>query len=458
MMRIVSKPLPAPIPILARPIAILAGRIAAVVLGCLLLTPDAWGDDWPQWMGPKRDNVWREDGILDRFPEGGPKVMWRAQIAGGYAGPAVSGGRVFVTDYVVGQGDSKDPNFDRKASSGTERVLCLDAASGEIRWKHEYPVTYTISYPAGPRCTPTVDGDRVYTLGAEGNLFCFNAEDGKVVWSRDLKADYRTKAAMWGYAGHPLIDGNRLICVVGKDVAHAAAFDKLTGAEIWSSGSAREQGYSPPTIIEAAGVRQLLLTRPDGIDGVDPETGKRYWTAPYTADYGSIIMAPVRSGDYLYIGGFRSRNLLLKLRSDKPDVEVVWQDKQKHGLSAVNVQPFHADGHLYGFHENGEMRCVAIPSGEIRWQGGGPLPGRPQDSATAFIVRHGDRYWLFTEAGDLVIASLSPEGYSEIDRSHLIAPTGTAYGREIVWSAPAYADRSVFIRNDKEIIRVSLAK
>ena len=416
-----------------------------------------FADEWPQWMGPRRDNVWREDGLLDSFPAEGPKVLWRTALAGGYAGPAVAAGRVFVTDYVT-DADVKVANFERKTSSGTERVLCLDEATGKQLWKHEYPVTYTIAYPAGPRCTPTVDGDRVYTLGAEGNLCCLETADGKVIWSRDLKADYATKAALWGWASHPLIDGDRLVCVVGTDVAHAVAFDKLTGKELWRAGKAPEQGYSPPTIIEVGGRRQLVFMKPDGIYAVEPETGRPIWESPYNADNGSIIMAPVQVGDYLYVGGFQEKNLLLKLAADGSGVEVVWRNKPKHGISAVNVQPFAADGHIYGFHEKGDLRAIAIPDGNVVWKGGGPLGERPQGSGTAFIVRQADRYWMFTEAGDLVIAKMSPEGYSETARAHLLEPTNTAFGRNVVWCGPAYADRSVFVRNDKEIIRVSLAR
>src|SRR5690349_12869379 len=106
-------------------------------------------DDWPQWMGPKRDNVWRENGLLDKFPAGGPRVVWRVPVAGGYAGPAVVGDKVYVCDYVT-DADVKIDNFDRKEFTGTERVLCLDEATGKERWHHDYPVKYTISYPAGP--------------------------------------------------------------------------------------------------------------------------------------------------------------------------------------------------------------------------------------------------------------------------------------------------------------------
>ena len=414
-------------------------------------------DDWPQWMGPGRDNVWREEGVVERFPEGGPQVIWRTPIAGGYAGAAVAGGRVFVTDYVT-DADRKQSNFERNTSTGTERVLCLDETTGRVLWKHEYPVTYTISYPSGPRCTPTVDGDRVYTLGAEGDLVCLAVADGTVIWRRDFKRDYATKAALWGYASHPLVDGDRLVCVVGTDVAHAVAFDKRTGEEVWRAGKAPEQGYSPPAVIEHAGVRQIVFMKPDGIYAVEPETGKLIWEAAYGADNGSIIMAPVKFGDYLYVGGFQEKNLLLEFAADGRSVEIVWRNKAKNGISAVNVQPFLADGLLWGYHEKGELRGVEIPSGEIVWRGTGPLAARPVGSGTAFVVRQGERFWMFAETGDLAIAKLSRAGYEELDRAHLLEPTNAAFGREVVWCPPAYASRSIVVRNDKEIIRVSLAE
>jgi outer membrane protein assembly factor BamB len=436
-------------PIHHLPIALLAISAA--------LPAAARADDWPQWMGPRRDNVWREEGVVAALPAAGPQVMWRTPVAGGYAGAAVAGGRVFVADYVT-DADVKVANFERKTSTGTERVLCLDEATGRVLWKHEYPVTYTIAYPAGPRCTPTVHGDRVYTLGAEGDLVCLDTATGRVVWARDLKQDYATKAALWGWASHPLVDGDRLVCVVGTAVAHAAAFDLATGREVWRTGKAPEQGYVPPSIIEAAGVRQLVLAKPDGVYAVEPETGTILWETPYDGDNGSIIMTPVRVGEHLYIGGYQGKNLLLKLRGDVPGVEVVWRNRPKQGISAVNVQPFVADGLVYGFHESGELRAMRVPEGDFAWRGGGPLGGRPQGSGTAFITRHGDRYFLFTETGDLVIARLTPAGYEEVSRTHLIEPTNVAFGRPVVWCPPAYANKSIVVRNDAEVIRVSLAE
>ena len=149
--------------------------------------------DWPQWMGPNRDGVWPETGILEKFPEGGPKVLWRtARSPAGYSGPAVADGKVYVTDRVLAKGamNPADP-FDSKTEvKSTERVLCLDAKTGKEIWKHEYDCPYQISYPAGPRCTPTVHGGKVYALGAMGDLFCLDAKTGKPIWSKNFPKDY----------------------------------------------------------------------------------------------------------------------------------------------------------------------------------------------------------------------------------------------------------------------------
>ncbi|MEZ6126906.1 MAG: PQQ-binding-like beta-propeller repeat protein [Planctomycetaceae bacterium] len=413
-------------------------------------------DDWPQWMGPQRDNVWRETGILSKFPEGGPKVLWRTPLAGGYSGAAVADGKLFITDYVTSD-DVKVGNFERKEFTGTERVVCLNEKSGEVLWKHEYPVKYTISYPSGPRCTPNIDGNRVYTLGAEGHLFCFDVASGKIIWQKDLKAEYGTKAALWGYSAHPLIDGDRLLTLAGGPGSHIVALDKHSGKEIWKSSTSPEQGYSPPTIIQHGGVRQLILLKPDAVSSINPNDGTEYWSVPYQATNGSIIMSPVMSGDLLYAAGYSSKSLLLKLTSDKPGATEVWRDK-KDVISPVNVQPFVVGDVIYGFDQKGVMRALQLPSGEKLWETTDVIGKRPAGSETAFLVKHEDHFWMFTETGDLVIAKLSPEGYSEIDRAHVIEPSNLAFGRDVVWSMPAFANRHAYIRNDSEIICVDLSQ
>jgi outer membrane protein assembly factor BamB len=433
------------------------GFVFALVASTLLVPAPASGDDWPQWMGPRRDNVWRESGILEKFPAGGPKIVWRSPVAGGYSGPAVAGGKVYITDYVTQQ-NVKVENFERNAFTGVERVLCLDEATGKPLWKKEYPVEYAISYPAGPRTTPTVHEGKVYTLGAEGDLYCFDAKTGSAVWSKNLPKEYGAKTPLWGYAAHPLIDGEKLITLAGGDGSHVVALDKNTGKELWRALSAPEQGYSPPLLIQAGGARQLILLRPGAISSVDPETGKEYWSVPYEATNGAVIMTPAHVGDFLYAGGFSNKNLLLRLASNRPAVEEVYRDEPKSGVAPINVQPFAEGNVLYGFDQSGWMYAVELESGKRLWQSTAPIgSGRPANSGTAFIVRQGDRYWMFNELGELLIARLTPEGFEELDRAKVIEPSNTAFGREVVWSAPAFANRRAYLRNGQECICVDLS-
>ena len=441
-----------------------ARRVTLSCLFCLAgllysLSGIASADDWPQWMGPQRDNVWRETGIVTRFPDNGPPILWRSKLAGGYSGPAVADGRVYITDYVTAD-NVQIPNFERKESTGIERVLCLNEADGELLWRHEYPVKYTVSYPSGPRCTPNVYKGKVYTLGAEGHLFCFDAETGKVIWSKVLTEEYNAKTPLWGYAAHPLIDGRKLITLAGGSGSHVVALDLETGDEIWRALTSPEQGYAPPTIIQSGGVRQLILLRPDAVTSVDPETGREYWSVPYEASNGSIIMSPVFNGELLYVGGFSNKNLLLRLDKTKPAASEVWRDRLKQAMAPINVQPFLSGEVLYGFDQAGPLYAMDLKTGERIWSSNEVLrTQRPLRTGTAMIVKQGDRgpYWLFTEKGELVIADLTPNGYRELDQALVIQPSNVAFGRDVVWSQPAFANRHAYIRNDKEIISVDLA-
>ncbi|WP_237729321.1 PQQ-binding-like beta-propeller repeat protein [Schlesneria paludicola] len=429
----------------------------------LLVLSVAWAstasaDDWPQWMGPHRDNVWRETGLLETLPAS-PKYLWRIPVAGGYSGPAVANGKVYVTDFMTNE-NVKTDNFDRKQATGTERILCLDETTGKELWSQKWPETYGISYPAGPRSTPLVHGDQVYVQGAEGFLACLKTQSGDYVWKKNLKDVYKTKSALWGYASQPLIDGKKLIVIAGGEGSHCVALNKDTGEEIWRTGTATEQGYSPPLLIEQAAVRQLILCSPDAIYSVDPETGKPLWSQAYQADNGSIIMTPIRSKNYLFAGGFNNRNILIEMATDKPEAKTLWRDQAKRGLSSINVQPFLMDGLIYGFDQAGDLRCFELPSGQALWSTPKPLGDRKVGSGTVFLVRAGetDRFWMFAETGDLILGQLSPKAFTELSRMHVLEPTNTAFGRDVVWCAPAFANRKMFVRNDREIVCVDLAK
>lgn len=427
---------------------------AIVVVSQFSFAPVGSAEDWPHWMGPTRNNQWEAKGIIEKFPAGGPKVLWRTPVEGGYSGPSVVGDRLFISDF-KSNGDVKVGNFERKSFEGVERVQGLDAKSGKVLWTYEYPVTYGISYPSGPRCTPTVDGKYVYALGAEGHLVCLSL-DGKPVWKKELTTEYKTKSALWGYASHPLIDGDRLICIVGGEGSHVVAFDKLTGKELWKSGTATEQGYTPPSIIEAAGVRQLIITSPMSVYALAPDTGKELWKTDYEATNGSIIMTPIQYKDYLLVAGYSNHNMLLQLSKDKPGVKKLAQDKAKHFLSPVNVQPFMIDDTLYGMDQGGDFMAIELPSGKRLWQSTDIIGDRSSGSETAFFVAHGNRHFIFNEKGELQIAKISKTGIEILDKAQLLEATNNAFGRPVVWAAPAFANGCVYLRNDKECICVDL--
>ncbi len=441
-----------------------------------LLTPLARGDDWPQWMGPNRDGVWAETGIVRVLPKAGPKRLWRVPVAPGYSGPAVADGRVFLTDRRLAK-DAKNPEdpFDTKQKiHSTERVLCLNAATGEHLWEFEYDCPYQISYPAGPRCTPTVSAGKVYALGAMGDLYCLDAKTGKVFWSKNFPKDYSAKVPVWGFCGHPLVYKDLVICTVGGEDAAAVAFDKNTGAEKWRALNARDLGYSPPTLIRAGGVDQVVVWHGHAINGLDPLTGKVYWSVGLEPLFGMAIMAPRQVGDRLFAAGIGGAGVVLKLDREKPAVSVVWQEAagknvahmKPRGLYPVNMTPhIEPDGTIYGVDQPGLLRAVELETGKRLWFTHRPVIGRtePEDfkgagSGTVFVVKNGDRYFLFAETGELVVAKLSPKEYEEVSRARLIEPTGAAFGRKVVWSHPAFADRCIFVRNDKELVCFSLAE
>ncbi|MEQ1850675.1 MAG: PQQ-binding-like beta-propeller repeat protein [Chthoniobacteraceae bacterium] len=437
-------------------------------LGVLAFTsvPDRAGaDDWPQWLGPQRDAVWRETGIVEKFPKGGPVVRWRVPIGGGYTGPAIADGRVFVMDRQLATGAANPGNaFARTQIPGTERVLCLNESDGAIRWKHEYDCPYSISYAGGPRATPLVSGGKVYTLGAEGHLFCLDAADGKVIWSHDFGKEYQVKTPTWGFAGHPLLDGGKLICLVGGEGSVAVAFDKDSGKELWRALTAREPGYCPPTILTAGGTRQLIIWHPESINSLDPETGSVHWSHPWAIRSGLSIATPRMAGDLLLFSSFYTSSRCFRLDPAKPQATLLWQgqrnsEKQTDTLHSLMSTPLIEDGYIYGVCSYGQLRCLKLETGERVWETfAATTDGSPVRWANAFLIKNGSRFFLANEKGDLIIARLTPKGYEEISRAHMLEPTNPDPRRPVVWSHPAFANRCVFMRNDREILCASLAK
>ncbi|MBN1419182.1 MAG: PQQ-like beta-propeller repeat protein [Planctomycetes bacterium] len=426
----------------------------SLALSCLLfpVRTGARADDWPQWGGPKRDCAWRETGVVERFGEGGIPIAWRAPIGPGYAGPAVAEGKVFVTD--------------RRKEEGTERVLCLDAATGKPLWTHAYPCPHKgVTYDYGPRATPTVSKGKVYTVGTMGYLRCLAVEDGHLVWHKEYARDFATRIPGWGVASAPLVDGKRLIANAGGKEGAIVALDKDTGDLLWRALPDQAMGYAPPVIIEAGGGRQLIAYLAEEVASLDPETGRVLWTQPFHCEQELSVVTPVFDGERLFISTPWRGALMMRLAKDRPAATVVWMEESEdgriegeRGLHALMATPFIRAGSIYGICHYGALRCLDAGTGAWRWSTYEPT-GRARWS-NAFLIPHlpgGDRVFLANEHGDLIIASLSPEGYREISRAHLIDPTREAGGRPVVWSHPAFARRCVFARNDREILCASLA-
>ena len=441
--------------------------LAVSILAFALLAQGVGAEDWPQWRGVDRDAVWRDTGLVERFADDGLVVKWRAPARGGFAGPAVAGGRVFVLDYQETPGS--------RTMDGRERLLVLDEETGGQLWTQEWPATYRnihFKFATGPRATPTVDGDRVYILGAAGMLSCFDTATGDLVWRIDTPAEYGVTVPVFGVSQAPLVEGDLLIVVLGGEPdAKIAAFDKATGEEVWRAlENTSETGYASPVVIDAGGARQLIVWHATAVTSLDPATGGVYWEQPFDSGGGLSITTPVRSGRYLVVSQFFNGAMMLALNSDRPAARVLWRGRnrgelpdQTDTLHAILSTPIVAGDYLYGVGSYGELRGIDATTGERLWQSDRM---NAQDRwATAYFVRNRDRWFVTNDSGELIIARFSPEGYEEIDRTHLLTPTTRTQGgasgrwgdRAVLWAHPAFANRHVVVRNDAEVVRLSLA-
>ena len=437
--------------------------LPATILASLLLaaTAPALADDWPEWRGEGRDGVWEEQGILQKFPHGGLNYTWKVPINEGYSGPAVSDGRVFVTDFLRSSG-----------IKGTERVVCLEEKTGKILWEHAWPVDYAGTQPqwaSGPRATPTVAGSTVFVMGAMGRLIALDTATGKVRWQHDLVKEYAAEVPAWGVTSAPLVAGDNLITLVGgEEGATVVAFHRETGREAWRSLSASgDPGYAPPQMIHAGGVKQVIIWHPSVLAALDPAGGKVLWQVPMETRMGMTVATPVINDHHILLTSFFDGTTLLQLDTEKPGAKILWTRKGKseqpadsQALHALITTPGLDRKFFYGIDSYGELRGLKTDNGDRVWASL-ELIGKQARWAAGLIVRHDDRYFINNDRGELVIAHLTPAGYEEIDRTPLIEPTSTGGGRRelgaVHWSHPAYANRHIVVRNDREIVRASLA-
>ena len=314
------------------PARVLTALLCAAAVFAIAL-PAAYADDWPEYRGKGRRGVWTETGIVETLPADGLKVRWRTPIDAGWSSPVVSEGRVFLTDFTRA-------DF---STDVVERAICLDEETGRILWTRSWDADYRIVGATweGPRVTPTVDGDLVYFVGATGLLFALDVESGAERWTRDLLNDYGGAPPSWGFSSAPLVDGPRLITIVGgEDNARVVAFDKVTGEEIWRAlPSDADIGVPLPIIIQAAGRPQLVIWFPEKVVSLDPATGELYWEQPTRTDFNMNITPPVHSGSRLLVSSFYNGSMMLALDDDRPDAELVWRGRSNNEIATDGCTP-----------------------------------------------------------------------------------------------------------------------
>ena len=425
--------------------------LVLVMIGWLLFGTASFSADWPQWRGARRDGIWREEGIVQRFDCNQLPIKWRREIAGGYSGPTVAGGRVYVMDRL-------------RVPKQVERVHCFDAMTGKKIWTQAYDCIYKkVGYPVGPRASVTIDDNRAYSLGTMGHLYCFDAVKGNVIWSKDLNSEYKIKIPIWGIAASPIVEeGLVIVHIGGKDNACIVAFDKITGAEKWRA-LGDLASYSSPIVIDQAGKRVLVCWTDARVAGLNSLNGELYWEWPFKPSKMVIgVATPVLRNNYLFVSSFYDGSLLLKVRQDKLGVEKIWRRK---GESERNTDSLHCmistpvilGDYIYGVDSYGQLRCLELSTGDRIWESLDAVPTARW--ANIHLIQNGDNIWMFNELGELIISKLSPEGFDEISRARLIERTQGQLDQRggVCWSHPAFAYKHVYIRNDKELLCANLS-
>lgn len=417
----------------------------------VLFVPLAVAADWPTILGPTRDGVSSEKGIIAPWPKTGLKKLWECELGIGYAPPVVAGGRLF--------------HFDR--FDDTARLTCRDAVTGKFLWKFEYPTDYEdrYGYEPGPRACPVVDQDRVYLHGVEGMLYCLRTDNGQELWKVDTKEKFRFLQNFFGVGSVPVVDGELLIVPVGgsppgprpvdfREVkpngTAIVAFDKKTGAVKYQMGN-ELSSYSNPIITVIDGKRTGLYFARGGLLGFDPQSGQQFFHYPYRArDLESVNAAnPVVVGDKVLLSEcYGPGAVLLDLKGGKP--KAVWKDEDKERFDRSLLchwnTPIHVDGFVYGcsgrHDSDAELRCVELATGEVKWA------KRRTYRCTLLLV---DGHLIsLSEYGDLSLIKVNPKKYEEVSRyelSDLMPPC---------WAPPVLSNGILYVRGKGKLLALEL--
>jgi len=405
-------------------------RVAHALLACGLLATSAAAEDWPAYLGPRQNGTSAETGLLLDWPEDGPPRLWSKRLGPSFSPPVIAGGRL-VTAHRIGD---------------EVIVECLDAATGKTLWAFRYPTRYAdeFSYNGGPRSSPTIDGDRVYTYGAAGVLTCLDLATGEKVWQRRLNAQLEAPKNFFGVGVPPVIENDLILLNPGApDGAGVVGIDKHTGKTAWKA-SDHGPSYSTPVTCTIHGRRMALFLTQNGLLIVEPATGKILHDFPFRSPlYHSVNAAsPVVVDDVVFLSAaYTVGSIALRVTPD--ELTTLWRDKknfQNHWATSI----YH-DGYLYGAHGRHEkdavMRCIDSGTGAVRWT------SPPGLGRTTFIMAQG-HLLVMGERGYLALVEVTPERYVEKERVRLL--------KYPCWAPPVLANRRLYLRGETELLCLDL--
>ena len=385
----------------------------------------AQADDWPNWSGSHHDGISRETGFADTWPTDGLPIEWTREIGTGFSSMSVSGERLFAMGH-------KD---------GVETVWCLDCRSGEVLWTHEYPGALIPNlHEGGPCSTPTVDGNYVYTVGKEGQLFCLNMSDGKVLWEKMLQQELEVKLPEWGFSSSPRILGKQLILEAGRVVS----FDKSNGDKLWQT-DVHEAGYGSAAVFRHEEKILIATLDCDSLRIVDSADGTQIAFTAWKSPYRTNATTPIIVGDQIFVStGYKIGCGLFRLQSESLELVYKNTEMRNHFNNSILL-----DGHLYGFDGDAHLgrlvtlTCIDFTTGKLAWKQRGLGCG-------SLLIADG-KLLVLTEDGTLVLARASPDAYVELARSTFLE------GR--CWTVPVLSGGRVYGRNaDGKLVCVTLPK
>ncbi len=393
----------------------------------------AVGGGWPQFLGPNRDGHAPAGPFRTDWDKRPPEKLWSAPVGGGFSSFAVVGGKLYTQD----------------RQGGNERVLCLDAATGALVWEYSYPASYDgIDYGAGPRATPTVEGNKVYAVGAGGLMHCLDAGSNppRVVWQHDLPGEFNARRPQWGYACSPLLDGDTVVVQPGGRKGSVAAFDATTGHVRWTAGT-NPAGYSSPTAATIHGVRTVFALTGDALLCLRPD-GTLMGSYAWPTQHNGNIATPQVLDDYVFVSaGYGMGCTLLRLRPDADRLQLVEvYCKRNKPLRTHHGTAVAVGRHLFGFdgdNDNARLTCFSLIDGTPIWDTRQVKNGK--------IVAVGGYLVILTQTGELILVQATPDEYRPV------ATVPLGYNGQQNWALPVVVDGRLYVRGPDRIECLSVA-